>query len=63
MVLSTVGEPSPSDGTPMAIGAIISLGDYSWRVLEARGSKALFLSEQIIEPNLFNLGMSDTTFE
>jgi len=63
VLLSTVGAPSPSDGTSIAVGAIIKFGNYSWRVLEVRGGKALLLSEQIIEPNMYNLDMSDTTWE
>ena len=60
---------APSGDTPenrsgaVEPGEIVQFGDYSWRVLEVRDDRALLITEEIIEANLYNLEPTAVTWE
>lgn len=41
--------------TDLAVGNVISLGDYDWRVLDMQDGKALLLSDKILEKRIYNI--------
>ena len=45
------------------IGKIIQFGNYNWLVLEVKDGKALLLSEKIIEPNIYSLELTASTWQ
>jgi len=55
----------PSEDTPVSvsIGETIQFGGYSWLVLEVQEGKALLITEEIIEANLYHLELTDVTWE
>jgi hypothetical protein len=55
--------PTTSVGHSLAVGDTYHFGAYDWRVLDVQGSKALLLSEDIIEKRTYHNETTDVTWE
>ncbi|MCL2813618.1 MAG: protease inhibitor I42 family protein [Oscillospiraceae bacterium] len=47
------------DGAVSAAGDTIQFGGYDWRVLEVKDGKTLVITENVIEPNVYDLALTD----